>query len=42
MEAHTSEEVVLLVEVPQEDDKNITSISLTVIAAGKTSTIELN
>lgn len=42
MDAHTSKDVVLLVEVPKEYDKNISSISLTVIAAGKTSTIELN
>gem|GEM_PF-4668362 len=42
IEAHTSKDVVLLVEIPQEFDKNISSISLTIIAAGKTSTIELN
>lgn len=42
MEAHASKDVVLLIEVPNDYDKDITSISLTVTAAGKTSTIELN
>lgn len=42
MEAHTSKDVVLLVEIPQDYDKDITSISLTITVAGKTSTIDLN
>ncbi|MBA4687259.1 MAG: hypothetical protein H2184_08900 [Candidatus Galacturonibacter soehngenii] len=42
MEAHASKNVVLLIEIPQDYGKDITSVSLTVTVAGKTSTIELN
>lgn len=41
IEAHTSKEVVLLVEIPQEDENNISTLSITVIVNGVTSTIEL-
>lgn len=42
IEAQASKDMILLVEVPQEYDDNISSISLEVVLKGNTSTIELN